>query len=340
MVEFVATTMKQIIRFIKKVFGSLDSRIKVPINLVSHDLVKVAKCQSYVETFSRQADSLHKWIKLIYEEDMKKAFELQVRNAIKKLRISVAELAFDVTKEPFYGKTRNMYIFNTHKSANPYSGEFHYLTCCLINKNKKIPLMALPVRYGEHTKLTIELIGYCQSLFKRIKYILFDRGYYVAELIDYLSSQKLPYLILVPAHKGRLTKYRDETENFQKYSHTLKYSKQKSIWKPKTSIVICKQVFNFDWIFATNIHLDNPRDYVLLYKRRWQIETNYRVQDEAKIKSKSCNYLVRYFYFLIGHLLHLYWIVHKKFKFHVQFKKYLEIIEQNLFFDFVGIQGI
>lgn len=332
--------MKQIIKFIKKAFGSLNSRIKIPFELIVYHLSKVAKCQSYMETFSKQSDSLHKWIKSIYEEDLKRAFELEVRKVIKTLRISAAELAFDVTKEPFYGKARNLYIFNTDKSKNPYSGEFHYLTCCLINKGKQIPLMALPVRYGEHTKLTIELLEYCQSLFKRIKHIIFDRGYYNAELIDYLLAHKLPYLILVPAHKGKLTRYRNETTKFHSYTHIMRYSKDKSTWKPKTSIVVCKQTLGYDWMFATNIQLHNPNDYVFLYKRRWQIETNYRVQDEAKIKSKSSNYMIRYFYFLMGHLLHLYWIVHKKFNFYVQFKKYLDLVELKLFYDFLDVQGL
>ncbi|MFW6013855.1 MAG: hypothetical protein ACOCQG_01660 [Candidatus Nanoarchaeia archaeon] len=44
--------------------------------------------------------------------------------------------------------------------------------------------------------------------------------------------------------------------------------------------------------------MDKPENYVLTYKRRWRIETNYGVEDEAKIKSKSINYLIRYFYFL------------------------------------------
>lgn len=331
--------MKQIIKFLKKVFGSLQSRIKLPFELIAHHLTKVAKCQSYVETFSKQADSLHKWIKQIYEVDLKRAFEIQVRKIIKKLRISVAEIAFDVTKEPFYGKARNLYIFNTDKSKNSYVGEFHFLTCCLINKGKQIPLMALPVRYGEHTKLTIELLRYCQSLFKRIRYILFDRGYYIAELIDYLSAQKLPYLMLIPAHKGILTNYRNETIKFNSYPHKMRYSKGKSTWKPKTSVVVCKEVLGYDWMFATNIQFNNSDEYVLLYKRRWQIETNYRVQDEAKIKSKSSNHMIRYFYFLIGHLLHLFWINHKNLNFYIQFKKYLDLIENKSFYEFLGIQA-
>ncbi|MCF7862009.1 hypothetical protein K9M79_07250, partial [Candidatus Woesearchaeota archaeon] len=64
--------MKQIITFLKKVFDSLDSRITLSYVLVDHYLAKVAKSNSYVETFSRNADSLHKWIKSIYEVNLRR----------------------------------------------------------------------------------------------------------------------------------------------------------------------------------------------------------------------------------------------------------------------------
>ena len=143
--------------------------------------------------------------------------------------------------------------------------------------------------------------------------------------------------MLVPALKGIIQGYRDETNIFAKYQHQMQYAKKKSVWKPKTQIVVCKNVLDFDWIFATNIQFDNPEDYVFQYKRRWQIETNYRVEDEAKIKSKSSNCMIRYFYFMMSNLFHLLWICHKNFSFYVQFKRYLDIVETTLLYDFLGL---
>ena len=115
----------------------------------------------------------------------------------------------------------------------------------------------------------------------------------------------------------------------------MKYSKGKSTWKPKTKIVICKGIDNFAWIFATNIHFKSRVEYIWYYKRRWKIETNYRVEDEAHIKSKSSNYLIRYFYFLVSLLFHLFWIVNKNINFYVPFKKYLDIIEEKMLFAYL-----
>lgn len=332
--------MANITSFIQKTFQSLESSIILPLDRIGYYLTKCAKSQSYIETLGKHADSLHMWIKDSYEEDFKIAFEKQVKKALKNLHVSYAKLAFDFTAEPFYGKTRNLHVFNTPKDIK-YAGEFKFASVCLIVRNKEIPLMALPVKVCEGVaKPTIELLGYCQTLFKKIRFAVFDRGYYVDELIDYLEAKKIRYLMLVPEKKGVIKEYVEATEELGKYPHETRYSKDKSVWKPKTTIVVCKGVNDFAWIFATNIHFRTRVEYIWHYKRRWQIETNYRVEDEAKIKSKSTHYLIRYFYFLIGLLFHLLWIVNKYLNYYVPFKKYLDIIEQKLLMEYLKIEQI
>lgn len=324
--------------FLQKTFGF--NRIILPLGRISHSLVKVAKANSYVETLGSNSDALHLQIKNSYEEDFKAAFEVQVKKALKHLGVSMARLAFDTTNEPFYGKTRSLHIFNTSSKYN-YDGEFKFVSVCLITRNKQIPLMALPMIVGVgNAKPTIELLEYCQTLFKKIRLAVFDRGFYIAELIDYLESKQLKYLMLVPERKGKIKSYVDETFELGKFKHEMIYSKDKSKWKPKTMIVVCKGINEFPWIFATNICFKTRIEYIWYYKRRWQIETNYRVEDEAKIKSKSTNYMIRYFYFLISLLLHLLWIVNKNLNYYVQFKKYLDIVEQELLFEFLEIKTV
>ena len=332
--------MSNITSFLHKTFQSLESSIILPFGRIGYYLAKCAKSQSYIETLGKHADSLHLWIKESYEEDFKKAFESQVRKALKNLHAFYAKLAFDFTTEPFYGKTRSLYVFNT-SMEHSYGGEFKYASVCLIVRNKEIPLLALPVRVGEGiARPTIELLEYCKTLFKKIRFAVFDRGYYVDELIDYLEAKKIRYLILVPEKKGAIKEYVEFTKELGKYPHKMRYAKDKSVWRPKTTIVVCKGIDNFAWIFATNIHFGTRVEYILHYKRRWQIETNYRVEDEAKIKSKSTHYLIRYFYFLISLIFHLLWIVNKYLNYYVPFKKYLDIIEQELLMMYLKLERI
>lgn len=329
--------MRLINLFLKKAFGFQS--IILPFDRISYFLTKVAKSHSYVETLGDHADSLHDWIKKSYEQDLKRAFEITVIKTLRRLGISRAELSLDITHEPFYGKTRSIYVFDVPKKDNKkYKGEYRFMNVCLINRGKQIPLMSLPVHLGSGmANLTIDLLKYCRTLFKNIKFALFDRGFYVAELIDFLEAKKINYLMLVPEKKGKIKEYIKKTDELGKFVHQMVYSKQKSKWKPKTRIVVCKKIDEFVWLFATNINFTCEIDYVLLYKRRWQIETNFRVEDEARIKSKSIFYMIRYFYHLIGLLFHISWILFKNQSYYVPFKKYLDEIEHKWLFDFLGI---
>lgn len=330
--------MSNVEAFLHKSFQSLGGSIIIPLIEMGYHLLQCAKANSYIETLGEHADTLHCWIKDSYEEDFRKAFEGEITKALKHLPTGVARLAFDITAEPFYGKTRSLYIINT--KGEPYQGEFHFLNMHLIVRKRQIPLMALPILVGEGSaKKTIELLEYAQAHFTRISFAVFDRGFYIAQLIDYLEAKRIHYLIFVPEKKGSIQEYVQQTETFGKFRHQLNYQMKKSTWKPKTTIVVCKGIDEFPWIFATNINFRTRVEYVWYYKRRWQIETNFRIEDEAKIKSKSTHHLIRYFYHLVGLLLHLLWIVHKNVAYYVPFKKYLHIAEQLLLLEYLEIRG-
>ena len=331
--------MSNIIAFLQKSFQSLESGTILPMGIIAHELVKCAKANTYVETLGNHADTLHSWIKKGYEIDFKLAFEHVVRKVIRRLCISSAHIAVDFTSEPFYGKSVSLYLFNVEDEK--WSAEFKYIVVSLITRNKQIPLMALPVRVGEGiARPTIQVLEYTMSLFKQVRFATFDRSFYCAEVIDYLEANNIKYLILVPEKKGKISEYVEQTDTLGKFRHEMKYSKDKSTWRPTTTIVVCKGIDEYPWIFATNIRFYTRVEYIWWYKRRWQIETNFWVQDEARIKSKSCHHLIRFFYFLISLLLHLLWIGHKNVKYYVPFKKYVDMIEILLFQEFIGVMRI
>ena len=241
--------MTKITHFLNNCFGfkKIDSKD------LAYYLAKVAKCNSYVETLGKHADSLHKWVKNSYEEDFQDAFLTEVRLAIKKLRISVASLAIDVTPEPFYGKTRNLYTINCDKKKK-HSAEFHFVNCHIVDRNREIPVMSLPVRYGNTILQTIKLIAVCKSLFRRIRSIRFDRGFYAANLIHFLESHNIKYLIFTPKKEGVLKEHLSLTEKFDILDHSLTLNKNKRKYFVQTNILACKDVCDHDWLFATNIN--------------------------------------------------------------------------------------
>ena len=301
------------------------------------DIFEASKTISYIETVGNKADTLHKYIAWSDERALKQAYELQARDCLKKLGLKDVELAIDGKQDLYYGKNGSI---NVRQIKPEYGAEeaWEFITLSIIYPIR-IPLMAIPYKQGDDiAKICIELLEYARRLPIRIRKVLFDRGFYIWHLIDYLESRmqgkSLPYLILVPQNDA-VKEFINKTEgSLGVFKHSTKYSKDKSTWKPSTTIVVCKNAgMNdkgepYDMVFATN--LKPSYSLVLEYKKRWNIETGFRVMEEGKIKTKSNNPLVRLFYFLLRCLLALLWVLNNCIRRPLTYKSYLRNVEYKL----------
>ena len=276
-------------------------------------LYEVARTLSYVESLSKKADTLHKYVKLSDEACLKRSFELAVRDGLKKLKLKNVELAVDTTKDFYYGKN----FFNTRRVKYDRGTDcvWEFVVISIV-KPVSLPLMVVPYRMGDNlSTLVIDLLKYVQTLGLKVKRIYFDRGFYNWHLIDYLQSSGLPYVIFLPKTSKIKSFIEQTTGKLGSYEHQGEYSKDKTVWKPKTTVVVCKDVGQnkkgewYHMCFATNL---KPR-YSLAeeYRRRWNIETSFRIMKEARIKTKSNHPLIRLFYFMLRALFTLIWTVRK-----------------------------
>ena len=324
--------MSFIHKFVKGTINKFG-KLKVKIVEVLRGIVEAGRTNSYVETYSNKADTLHSHIKENSERDLKRVFEFNTKKAIGRMGLGRVVLAFDVTEELYYGDNGKLNVRQI-EYENGTCEAFTYLVLNII-KPKPLPLMAIPYRQGNDlTSLIKELIGYARSLRIIIEYVLFDRGFYIGDLISYLSSINIKYIIFVPENKA-MKRYIKQTDYLCSFKHLIGYNKYKSTWTAETKIVIIRdKYFNekekrwkkFYWCFATN--LQSGFSLVRKYKQRWQIETDFRVHDEARIKSKSNIPIVRYFYFLMSLILMGSWEVNRIDNPNVPFKRYLKNIEQ------------
>jgi len=295
------------------------------------NLVEAGRSISYFETMCpSKADTLHKDIKNTDLNHLKRSFEFIVRLALKKLKFSNVKIAIDVTEEPYWGKNGS---YNTRAKVHEKSSQsWQFITVAIVDP-EFFPLMSIPYRQIDNLDdLTIELLEYVKTLPLKIDGVLFDRGFFHWRLIDYLENKRgkkpLPYLILVPKNK-RIKDFIDSSsKKVEVFEHKGKYSKDKSVWKPKTKIVIYRKFrissrenAEINWTFATNIK--SPNNLIKIYKKRWNIETGFRIHDEAKVKSKSSNILIRFFYHLFSMALTLDW----KFSRVIQKKEFQKLIK-------------
>ena len=282
---------------------------------------------TYIETISNKADSLHYHIAKGYVEYSNEEFYNLVEKKIKKLHLGAVDLIVDITSEKFYGNSSGLYLHNW-TGEDGIQAKYHYIVAGILFRNKIYPFYVAILRIGTFkAELLGKICDLCGKLKLKVKLMKLDRGFYSGEVIDELELKDMNYLIF--AKKSALFKCMLEgTDKSVIVKHEIKYKKDKSSHKAETDIALVKDVGGYDWVFATNVFLRDARKYVELYRARWSIETMFRVHDEARIKSKSVNPLVRLFYFMISMLLLFMWNLHAKKEF--PFKRFVINLEQML----------
>ena len=290
-------------------------------------LAEASSHNTYIETISNKADSLHYNIAKGYVEYSNEEFYNIVEKKIKKLHLGAVDIIADITSENFYGKSTGLYLHNW-TGEEGVQAKFHFLVAGILFRNKIYPFYVAILRIGMFkAELLGKICDLCSKLNLKVRLMKLDRGFYAGEVIDELELKGMNYLIF--AKKSALFKCMLEaTDKSVIIKHEIRYKKNKSSHKAGTDIVLVKNVEDYDWVFATNIFLRDARKYVELYRKRWNIETMFRVHDEARIKSKSVNPLIRLFYFIISMLLLFMWNLHSKKE--CPFKRFVINLEQML----------
>jgi len=295
-------------------------------------LLESSAYNSYLENVSNKTDTIYLKIK----ESLISMTEHAYFDYIKRIAVNInlkekeVVLAFDYTEEDFYGEVQGFDIHGwTGKDA--ITGHFKFLTCSIISDDtpNKIPLISVPIRLG-HYKSSVIL--HCLSLIKeylgKINLILFDRGFYDKDLMYELTKLNYPYLIFVPKHKDKkeILYPMKIGEQIAIYNN-FKVNKDQSGYAGENILIFLKQIYdprsekNYDWVFATNVEEVLLNNLIITYKKRWRIETQFRVQDEARIKCKSKEMKIRYFLFLFEQMLQTIWI--SFYKNEVPFKEFI-----------------
>jgi hypothetical protein len=306
------------------------------LNKLTCSMIEAGRTESYVETVSpSQADTLHKEIKKIDAQTIAHEFESVVRWALPllKLKGKHVKLGIDITEDLTWTEfgaqnTRP----STHKGMHHIQA-WQYLNVSILEPFF-VPLMSVPYKQTDNLdNLVIDLLKYVKTLPIVIDLVLFDRGFYIAHLIDYMENRRgkhpTPYLIFAKKTDA-VKEYIYQTEHFDWFEHTMEYSKDKSKWYPKTKLIVWKPdpIVHPDvaWPFATN--QDPTQELVDTYPKRWGHESEFRVHDEGRIKSKSSHPLIRFFYHILGMVLIILWRIQSIRKEHVVFKRYLKFVER------------
>jgi len=206
-------------------------------------------------------------------------------------------LAIDFTDRLFYGSKELIDVIGT--KGGKYARRFIEVSIV----QPALFINALPVNMltNNKVKLIHQLIdGFNQTYEKtKIELLRLDRGFFSKAVVKYLVENKIEFIM--PAVKNREIKFIVEGCLNMKRSIVLDYK----FGETRVYLVLIR-VDSEVLVYMTNTKF-NPLKVHLLYKKRWQIETNFREQNNFEFKTCTLDFNARYFAFVLAGLLFNLW---------------------------------
>lgn len=266
------------------------------------------------------ADALLQQLKKLKFDNIEEQFHALFANQLyemfpksKKGKKYKAIVIIDTHEQETYSKEkRTSENIRGGKHKNGTNFFFKYMTMQILIGNKLLTLGVRFHRRGEsQAKLVDELIQIAKKLVK-IKLVLLDRGFRDVKILNNLEYREAR--VLMPCIKDEKAQKCFE-ELRKKNFKAIKFwmtNKKKEVADVKLLMIKLsngKEVgfyttLPFTWLHSANYFLN-------LYKKRWNIETSYRLQNMFLAKTTSINDVIRYFYFCYACAMHNLWLILK-----------------------------
>lgn len=265
-----------------------------------------------------KGDSLLDQIEKLDEEEIveqfRKLFEEQFKNIFRfRLTKPKVILAIDTTDKPTYSKekkeNKNISGGKQKASTNYF---WRYATIQIADRKNPLTLYSMHCKKGISKAEIIEkLITEARKLV-RIKCVLIDRGFYDTDVFNKLEQLGVKYLMPCK-HEDKTDKMFDKYLN-SNYEVKPYFCQNKKKEYADFKLIMIKLENEEEIGFVTNmcfIKLHRAEYYLKLYKKRWNIETGYRLQNMFLAKTCSLDPSVRLFYFCYAVALHNLWVMIK-----------------------------
>jgi putative transposase len=271
------------------------------------------------------------------EELIKSNEKILLQELIKTLKNNKSyEFAIDLTDDPYYGKTdssNEKYVIHgqAKKSTNSF---YSYASLYITDKNERFTVSVLPV---EKSKKMVEYLSYFLDLVKRlnfkIKVLCLDRGFYSIDVFEFLQKNVVPHIVPV-IKRGKKMKQILKGNKARSEQYVMKNLKKKILLNIVIDVKYLKGkrgkkgrenlgfvVYGIKW---------SPRKISTVYRRRFAIESSYRMRNIVKPKTSTKNAEIRYFYTLVSFLLKNIWLYLQKKHFTI-LKRGPQVVDEDKF---------
>jgi len=231
-----------------------------------------------------------------------------------------ATLAIDFTEKEYYGDKNHKEVIGSKggKYVRRYIEVSTVKPALFIN--------AFPVNQFTNNKARLlnQLIdGFYKNHNSKINLLLIDRGFFTKEVVKALSKRKIKFLMPAIRNKAvsKLINQFKRGEISDKIDYVFGETRVKLLFFKREDEIL---------VYLTNTRLNSIRAHIL-YRQRWQIETNFREQNNFVLRSTTTNFDIRYLAFaLAGLLFNLWQLTRKKVPYNMESYIFKQILIEEL----------
>lgn len=230
-----------------------------------------------------------------------------------------AVVAIDYTRDLFYGNPNAKNVIGGKQEKGTTWG-YSYASIDVVEAGRRLTLCMMTVnQFTEKAQAVEMLINEAKARGVHVGLVLLDRAFFTIDVITTLLRLKVHFII--PAVKN--DKVKEAMLNFDKKEPAKRFTlgdQKKSVSfnlviypRPPEQLPKVKKLSVYDLYFgfATNLLRSLASELPMFipseYRRRWGIETGFRVQDNVQAKTTSRKYVVRLLYHLTSVVLYNVW---------------------------------
>lgn len=230
------------------------------------------------------------------------------------------QCGLDIHKIPWYGETRDIHVLGMERIRGTNFGHGYASIECVNTKERLTPA-ALPLTQFTTKKQIITSLVQETRVHANLSLLFLDREFFDVESLTTLID--LSVCFVIPADHNTAVKRIIISAHSQNQPipgrKECAYITRYTMVKQKQSVTITLVVILYppkkpgenwnEFTYVTNIPvtLNTAVVFAESYRKRWGIETGYRVKEEVRGKTCSQNYAVRLLFQMLSILLYNLW---------------------------------
>lgn len=256
------------------------------------------------------ADAVLRRVKSLSPQEVQCIFMKALRGMCKRVKHLFTKpvvLAIDLHEIPYYGDRNNVWVVGTKRKAGT-NYAFRYATIEVVEEEKRFTLGVIPMKCTDEKHEAVKQLLSCAMKYVRIRLVLLDRGFFNVKCINALKEMRVRYLM--PAVKDKKIAALIHEHRFKRpLSLDCTMGREE---KATFNLLLLNDENKECIAFATNLSVDAEECNSIIpeeYRKRWGIETGYRVKKDFRPFTTSRSRVVRQLFFFLSVLFYNLWVL-------------------------------